>query len=55
LYVAAADKASAAGEVASNVLADAKKRFAEGAERIAEDVKEDVKPITSDRKSSAIM
>jgi len=55
IYVAAADKASVAGEVASNVLADAKKRFAEGAERISEDIKEDIKPITGDRKSSAIM
>ena len=54
LYLTAADKASTLGEIANNVLSDAKKRTAEGMERFSADVEKDTKPITGDRKQAVM-
>ena len=53
LYLAAAGKASTAGEIAGNVVSDAKKRFAEGTQGFAADVQDDTGSATSGRKRSA--
>lgn len=47
LYLTAADKASTASEIASNVLSDAKKRFAEGKASLASGTTKDEEAITS--------